>query len=382
VTSGARFSVWAKVLTDGRELSPCRVQVGDGAIVAIEPSAVPHLDDLVVEDGWLAPGLIDLQVNGAGGVDLTCAPDPSAALRHVSRILASHGVTSFCPTIVTSPPELILDRLVAYGPCTIEGGAEAVGLHVEGPFIDVAHRGVHDPRLIREPKRTEIDRWLAAARPRVVTLAPEVPGALEVIQYLTANGVIVSLGHSSADAACAQAGIAAGARMATHLFNGMPPLHHRAPGLVGAVLASQLTFGLIADGVHLDPLMLEIVIRTAGVDRVALVSDALASAGVPPGEYTLGEQRIVSDGVSVRRTDGTLAGSAMLLDGCLRNLRNWLRARLEPARLVQMATETPANALALSSKGRVAVGCDADLVVLDDEFNVKRTWVRGESVVA
>jgi N-acetylglucosamine-6-phosphate deacetylase len=374
--------VWAKVLTNGREFSPRRVEIADARIVAVEPSPSPHAGDHVVEDGWLAPGLIDLQVNGAGGVDLTSAHEPVAALECVSRSLASRGITAFCPTIVTSPAELIVNRLEAYAPRAIEGGAEALGLHVEGPFIDVKHRGVHEPGLIRAPKRSEVDGWLAAGKPRIVTLAPEIPGSIDAIQQLTSAGVVVSLGHSGADAACAQAAIAAGARMATHLFNGMPPLHHRSPGLVGAVLASDLTFGLIADGVHVDPLMIDLVLRVAGVERVALVSDALASAGVPPGEYALGEQRIVSDGVSVRRPDGTLAGSAMLLDGCLRNLRSWLGNRVEPARLVQTATQTPAKVLGLSHKGRVAVGCDADLVVLDPTFTVKQTWVGGTRVVA
>jgi N-acetylglucosamine-6-phosphate deacetylase len=165
--------------------------------------------------------------------------------------------------------------------------------------------------------------------------------------------------------------------MGTHLFNAMPPLHHRQPGLVGALLASsEAVIGLIADGVHLDPLIVELVIRLAGPDRVSLVSDALAAAGVPPGESVLGHQPVFSDGLAVRRSDSTLAGSAVLLDGCLRNVRAWLPG-LPPATLIQMATQTPARALGRLDKGRVAVGCDADLLIIGNDFRIHAAFVHG-----
>jgi N-acetylglucosamine-6-phosphate deacetylase len=211
-----------------------------------------------------------------------------------------------------------------------------------------------------------------------VTLAPECAGGIAAIRQLRDAGVVVSLGHSGADAAQAQAGLAAGARMATHLFNAMPPLHHRRPGLVGAVLASEAVVCLITDGVHLDPLIVDLVIRCVGAERVALVSDALAAAGAPPGPSVLGDQVLVSDGRQVRRTDGTLAGSAVLLDQCLKNVRAWL-PKLSPATLMDMVTGTPARLLGQQRKGRVAVGCDADLVTLDSEWNVTQVVVRGEA---
>jgi N-acetylglucosamine-6-phosphate deacetylase len=372
--------LWGRVLSDGRELPPSRIEVADGRIVHIEPAHRPGPGDVVVdEDGWIAPGLIDLQVNGAGGADLTSAADPQAALDQVARTLAQHGVTAFCPTIVSSPREVILDRLAAYRRRAIAGGAEALGLHVEGPFIDPDHRGVHDPRLLRAASPAEIEQWLAICRPSIVTLAPERPNGIDAIQQLAAAGVVVSLGHSGADAGQAQAGLAAGARMATHLFNGMPPLHHRQPGLVGAVLASDAVVCMITDGVHLDPLVIDLVIRCAGAGRVTLVSDALAAAGAPAGRSLLGDQVLISDGRQVRRTDGTLAGSAMLLDGCLKNVHGWL-PNLPPATLIEMVSGTPARLLGLQRKGRVAVGCDADLVTLDREWNVSQVVVRGERV--
>jgi N-acetylglucosamine-6-phosphate deacetylase len=372
------MNVWGRVLTDGRELPPTRIEIREGRIVGMQATERPSQQDRTIEDGWIAPGLIDLQVNGAGGADLTSASDPPAALATVARTLAAHGVTAFCPTIVSSPLSTIMRSLRAYGPQTIDGGAEVLGLHVEGPFIDPKHRGVHDPSQLRSASPGEIAQWLATGIPAIVTLAPERPGGLATICQLRDQGVTVSLGHSGADAGVALDAVRAGARMATHLFNAMPPLHHRQPGLVGALLASEdCVLGCIADGVHIDPLVIDLVVRRCGAARVALVSDALAPAGALPGESCLGDQPIVSDGRSVRRTDGTLAGSAMLLDGCLRNVRSWL-PDLAPATLVAMVTQTPSAVLGLTRKGRVAVGYDADLVILDREFNIVSTVLRGE----
>ena len=341
------LSLWGRVLTDGRELPPSRVDVADGRIVAIEPCAKQPLHVVVaVDDGWIAPGLIDLQVNGAGGVDFTAADNPEAALEHVARVLAQRGVTSFCPTLVSSAEPVIVERLALLGPRRVDGGATSLGAHVEGPFIAPERRGVHDPRALRPASTAEIERWLSVGRPAIVTLAPEVPGALEAVRQLRSAGVVVSLGHSAADAAAARAALEAGASMGTHLFNAMPPLHHRVPGVVGALLASTATLGVIADGVHVDPLILDLIVGRAGVARVALVSDALAAAGAPPGPSLLGDQTVISDGAQVRRTDGTLAGSAMLLDGGLRNARAWL-PWLSAAEVVRMATQTPADALGL-----------------------------------
>ena len=174
-----RFALWGRVLTDGRELPFSRVQVADGHIVGVEAAARPQPADIVVDDGWIAPGLIDLQVNGAGGVDLTSAADRQTAVCHVARTLALHGVTAFCPTIVSAPPGVILDCLAAYGPGPDPepGAAEVLGTHVEGPFIDPAHRGIHEPAVLRSASRDEVTHWLEAGPPAIVTLAPERPGA-------------------------------------------------------------------------------------------------------------------------------------------------------------------------------------------------------------
>lgn len=367
------------VLTDGRELPAARIETANGRIVAVRPGGGADGADLVVADGWIIPGLIDLQVNGAGGVDLTSAHDPDEAVAAVAGVLARHGVTAFCPTVVSSPPEAIPSRLVAYGARAHPGGAESLGAHLEGPFLDPEHRGVHDPAALRLPDAGEIERWLATGHPTIVTLAPELPGALAAIRRLAEAGVVVSLGHSGADAAAARAGLEAGARMGTHLFNGMPPFHHRQPGLVGALLAGSATLGIIADGVHVDPLAIDVAVRAAGPGRIALVSDALAAAATPPSPSRLGAQTVLSDGRIARRADGTMAGSAILVDGGLRNVRSWL-PWLPPAEVVRMATRTPAEALGgdvAARKGRVAPGYDADLVILDPDWQVVATVVRG-----
>ncbi len=382
--SGGRleFVLWGRVLTDGQELPVSRVAVADGKIVGVEAAAQPMPGDLVVDAGWIAPGLIDLQVNGAGGADLTSATDRKVALWQVARTLAAHGVTGFCPTIVSAPPSLMLDCVAAYSAgqdARPPRAAEALGIHVEGPFIDPDHRGIHDRGVLRLVSPDELSQWLTAGPPAIVTLAPERPGGLDAIAELSAAGVLVSLGHSGADAEQGCAGLRAGARMATHLFNSMPPLHHRQPGLVGALLASTAVVGLIADGVHVDRLAVDLVVNRAGPERVALVSDALAAAGAPPGPSRLGGQVLESDGQVVRHADRTLAGSARLLDHGLRNVRAWLPT-LPPAKLIDMATRTPASLLGLRRKGRVAEGCDADLIVLDADFNVLSTIVRGEVV--
>jgi len=369
-------------MTGGWEISACRIEIEAGSIAAVLPGGTPEGADLVVEDGWIIPGLIDLQVNGAGGMDLTSAEKPDLAVAEVARVLARHGVTAFCPTIITSPPDAILSRLGAYGPKSHPGGAESLGAHLEGPFLSPKRPGVHEPSHLRLADPREIEDWIDSVPPAIVTLAPELPGGLEAVDLLVRAGVLVSLGHSNADADDTLAALATGARMGTHIFNAMAPLHHRDPGLVGALLASDAMVSLIADGVHIDSLVVDLVVRAAGVERVALVSDALAAADVPSGAVSLGGQIVVSDGLSVRRQDGTLAGSSLLLDGCLRNAVRWL-PWLAPAQVVRMATQTPVDALGGSvaaRKGRIEAGCDADLAIMNYGWQVVGTVARGEMV--
>jgi N-acetylglucosamine-6-phosphate deacetylase len=413
-------AIWGPVLTGGAERPPSRITLQGGRIETITTESAPCPGDLVVEEGWIAPGLIDLQVNGAGGVDLTSlaglavesppalrisgragraqgvgprSRDPAAldpcgdpdagaggrALERVARVLVRHGVTAFCPTLVSAPAEMILARLPDLAPRRIAAGAASLGAHLEGPFLSPAHAGVHDARVLRPPTDAEVGTWLAAGPPTLVTLAPELPGGLAAIERLVQAGVRVSLGHSGADARQAQAALAAGATLGTHLFNAMPPLHHRAPGLVGALLASDATLCLIADGFHLDPLLIDLVVRRAGPGRVALVSDALSAAGTAAGGATLAGQDLVRDGSVLRRADGTLAGSLQLLDVALRNVHRWL-PDLGPAALVEMVTGAPARAIGAHDRGRLASGCVADLLVFDRDLDLQQVILGGSRV--
>lgn len=376
------FALYGTVLDGGNELERCRVSIDGQTIASVESGSAPRPGDVVVERGWIAPGLIDLHVHGAGGVDLTSADDPRKAVASVARSLARCGVTAFCPTVSSSRPETYAKVLPAYGPGVHGNGAESLGANLEGPFLDPLRRGFQDPSVLRHPSADEIARWIELGPPRIVTLAPELPGGPEAVRQLVAAGVVVSLGHSDADADGATAAIAAGARHGTHLFNAMPALHHRKPGLIGALLASDATVEIIADGIHLHPLVVELVVRAAGIDRACLVTDGLAAMGQPPGPTRLGDQEVVSDGRVVRRADGTLAGTAVSLDECLRNARAWLRW-LPPAMVLKMATSTPASVLGpavAARKGRIAPGYDADAILLDEAWNVTRTYVRGVAI--
>lgn len=382
-----RLRLRGRVLTDGRDLGETLVEVAGGRIARVAAASGPPRPDDVQPPpgGLLVPGLVDLHVHGAGGVDLASHPDPAEAVAAVAATLARHGVTAFCPTLPSLLPAAYPAKLRAFGPHALPGRAECLGAYLEGPFLSPRYRGVHDPRAVRPISRDEIQAWLATGPPAAITLAPELEGAAEAIPALAAAGVAVAVGHSAASAQQAQAALRLGASRATHLFNAMPPLHHREPGLAGALLADDAAIlEVIADGVHLDPLVVDLAIRAAGPRRVALITDALAPAGQPPGASLLGDQPVQSDGIVARRvSDGTLAGSAILLDQSLRNVRAWqrLRSSLSDAEVVLLATATPASAIGVADrKGRIAAGYDADLVLLDSEWNVVQVFVRGQPV--
>jgi N-acetylglucosamine-6-phosphate deacetylase len=250
----------------------------------------------------------------------------------------------------------------------------ALGLHVEGPYLSPLRAGAHDPALLRDPDPDELAGWIASGGLRIVTLAPERDGAIEAIEQLVAGGVVVSIGHTDADAPTTARAIEAGARYATHLFGAMSPFHHRAPGVPGALLADdRVTLGLILDGHHLDPTVVELVARLAA-GRVSLVSDAIAALGLGDGGHRLGGRVVeVRDGAA-RLPDGTLAGSVVGLDACMRAFTA-ITASARAA--IAAVTETPARLLGDRERGRLEVGARADLVLLDDALGVRMTIVGG-----
>jgi N-acetylglucosamine-6-phosphate deacetylase len=289
--------------------------------------------------------MLDLQVNGAGGFDLT--EEPGAVWR-VGAVLPRFGVTAFLPTLV-SPSLATVARAqeaVADGPPDGYAGADPLGWHVEGPFIAPTRSGAHDPSRLLLPDAVAVRDWSPGSGIRMVTLAPELPGALDLVRQLTGNGVVVSAGHSAATFDEAIAGFDAGIRAVTHLFNAMAALDRREPGLAGAALADdRITIGLIVDGLHVHPGLVAIVRRAVGADRLAVVSDAIAALGMPPGAYRLAGRDVVVDETSARLPDGGLAGCVIGLDEAVRNLADF--AAIDLADAARAATEVPARLLGL-----------------------------------
>jgi N-acetylglucosamine-6-phosphate deacetylase len=322
-------------------------------------------------DGIFAPGLCDLQVNGAGGHEVT---DGAAALDAIDAIQLEHGVTSYLATIVSTADEATVERSVAeLAERAADPSSPMAGVHLEGPFLSGAHAGMHPAEGLRSPA-DGVPAYFSSEAVRLVTLAPELPGALDLIATLSTRGVAVSLGHSGASAAVAQRAIDAGARIVTHVFNAMAPLHHRAPGLAGVALTdARALVGIIADGVHVDPLVLELARRAAG-PRVILISDATPAAAAPPGRYHLAGVEIESTRSGVVQTaGGRLAGTALTLDAALCNWASMTEASLGEA--IAAAGETPAAALGLVAGLRP--GAAADIVLLDDAGSVRRVMRHG-----
>lgn len=352
----------------------CLVTVENEKITAIEPATVPTGGCLGGPTFRIVPGLLDIQLNGAFGDDFA---DPSADMERIGRGLPQFGVTGFVPTIVTSPVAAYAPALANLRRAPAAREARPLGVHIEGPFISPQHPGTHDPALLRMPDIAEARAWLEGGDVRYVTLAPELPGALPLISLLADRGVRVAMGHTDATWAEAEAAVAAGATQATHLFNAMRPLRHRDPGIAGFVLATHVTAGFIADGYHVAFETLRLVARVKGPDEAYLVTDALSGLGLPPGRYRLAGREYISDGTCGRLPDGTLSGSLLPLNRALRNLVD--RVGLEPGEAVRLATLNPARALGLDgSLGRIEVGRGADLVLLDDGWEVQATIIGGQ----
>lgn len=351
-------------------------------IAAVAPAAELHAEpgeELLDAGGLvLAPGFIDLQLNGGFGHDFTRDPQ---TMWPVAAQLPRYGVTGFLPTIVTSPPQTVVraQEIVRRQPHSSKGAAP-LGLHVEGPFLSPAKKGAHNRDHLRAPRGSLVEGWTPSTGVRLVTLAPELPGALDLVRTLRQNDVVVSAGHSLATYEEALAGFRAGVTYGTHLFNAMPPLHHRRPGLAGALLAAgDVCAGLIADGVHVHPALVRFVWHLLGPRRLTLVTDAMAALGMPPGQYHLGDHSVAVDEQRAALPDGTLAGSILSLDQALRNLIQFSNCSTGEA--LQTITSTPAAILGLGEqKGRIAPGYDADLTLLTSDLNIRATFVAGEKV--
>ncbi len=367
----------AKILTpNGERKGDCLIQEGKIAALGDHISA-ENTPTLNATNLYLAPGFIDLQCNGGFGHDFTA--DPTTIWKVASQ-LPQFGVTSFLPTTITSPLETVVAAQKVLREESSPLAARVLGLHVEGPYLNPQKKGAHNLDYLREPNVTEIGAWSAENNVRLVTLAPELPNAHAMIAQLRERGVVVSAGHSMATFDEAIAAFDAGVRYGTHLFNAMPPLHHRNPALVGALLHDErVTVGIIPDGVHVDPTLVNMVWQVAG-GRINVVTDAMAAMGWSAGAYRLGDRTVTVDETTARLEDGTLAGSIVTLDVAVQNFWEWTGCSVAEA--IQAVTEVPADLLGLKNKGWIEVGNDADLVLLDQNLNIKRTIIGGETAYA
>jgi N-acetylglucosamine-6-phosphate deacetylase len=340
-------------------------------------AAAPAGDDAST---WLAPGFVDVHVHGWGGFD---AMGSTADLDGMARALLRQGVTSFLPSGWTTPMPVLqafAERVRRWIPNAPADGAEPLGFNLEGPFISEARKGAHNPEFIQTPADvawSEIEPLLDGLR--LTTVAPEIPGALELIRRLRRLGVRVAIGHSAADLEQALAGYDAGGTTTTHLFNAMTGIEHRSPGVAVAALTRDDAFvELIADGHHVDPALWPIVQRTKPVDRLILVSDALAMAGMGDGRVTVGGMDIdVVDGRCTIWGTSTLAGSVIALDSAVRNL---VRHGSSLPAAIAAASANPLEMLGVEDRGRLEVGLRADLVELTDDLRVSRVWRAGQIV--
>ncbi len=365
------------------------VLVEDGVIVSVGPRDAfeAPVQTFHFPDAVVAPGLVDIHIHGAAGHD--AMHFTREAESEVGRLLARHGVTSYLPTTITASDDATqtaLDRLARCVADCPSGDldspiAQPLALHLEGPFISHARRGVHPPQYIQDASIDRFNRYIEAAQGTVaiLTIAPEIPGALGVIRSASARNIVCSIGHTNAEYDETRAAIEAGARHTTHTFNAMRPIDHRNPGVTGAVLTDHRIYAdIIVDGLHVVPPMVDLFLRCKGTERAVLISDAISATGMPAGNYRLGDFDVHVDGL---RCDchGKLAGSVLTLDYAVRNVMGFAGWTLQDA--VRIATLNPAQLLGLEHrKGQLIPGADADLIVLTPRGEVLRTFIGGQGI--
>lgn len=355
----------------------------DEAILGVADAVPDGAEVIDAQGGIVAPGLVDVHCHGFMGWD--SSHGSAEELRRMSEQAARWGTTAWLPTTMTLDWPVLARAFAAIRTAQADSlrpdwrGAQVLGCHAEGPFINVRRKGAQSASSVQRPDIEKLRPWAGVVR--LMTVAPEVDGALPFIREAAALGVRLSMGHTDAGAAEARAGVDAGIDHATHLFNAMSPLSHRAPGVVGAALADDRVYcELIADTFHVDPLLFGVVARLKG-EKLVLITDSIQSAQLPDGTYDQMGQRVVVEGIRCRFPDGTIAGSALTMDAAVRNFR--AHTGLALWRVVNMASLYPARSIGVDNrKGSLAAGKDADIVIADAEFNVRMTFVRGRCAFA
>lgn len=376
VISGGTVHTGQRILTDGW------LAVEEGLVAAVGEGEVPstwaHLPQIEAAGHHVVPGFVDIHSHGGGGAAFGAGTSIVDDARVVIATHFAHGTTTMMASLVTQPLPTLRAAVEALADL-VEAG-DLAGIHLEGPWLSPAHRGAHDPELLRDPAIEDID-YLLGARPgavKMVTIAPELTGGLDAVRRIVGHGAIAAIGHTDADAAMASASVDAGVTLATHLFNAMLPIHHRVPGPVLALLEDpRVAVELVADGVHLHALTLEHAARSAGPARTVLVTDAMAAAGVSDGEYLLGDLVVdVVDGVARLREGGSIAGSTLTLDAALRFASTV--AGVPFAHALAAVTTTPAAVLGRTDVGNLEPGARADIVMLDEAVTVREVFRAGQ----
>src|SRR5215468_2294043 len=375
-----------KAITPATEIRDAGILIRDGEIERIgkrdELELPAGATEIRAEDSTAIPGFIDVHIHGAGGRDVM--EGTPEALSVVTQRVAQRGTTSIVATTVTAPTDYTLravEGIAKYITMQLEYDdlrAEVLGMHFEGPFLSKERRGMHPAELLQSPSAERLQQFLhaAAGSARILTIAPELLGAMPCIDAARSLGMVVSIGHTDATYEQARAAIAHGAHNATHVYNAMRPFSHRDPGVIGAVLTSpEVNAELIADGIHVDEIAMKVLLQAKGPERVVLISDGTMATGMPDGKYTLGGvEFIVVDGVC-RDGEGRLAGSTLTLDRALRNI---VRLGIPLADAVRMLTVNPATVLGIEfKKGALRTGADADILLLNEALQITKVWTRG-----
>jgi N-acetylglucosamine-6-phosphate deacetylase len=371
-----------KVVTPLEVIDKADILIEDGKLVAIGPNlANTDVAETIDAEGQIvAPGYIDVHTHGSAGHDTM--DGTREAIEGMAAFFATHGVTSFCATTLTVGAEDIMTSVRAVHDCQqnpVEG-AQPLGVHLEGPYIEAGKKGAQPEKHVKTASVGDYKDFFSLGNIRLITFAPEIEENKELIAFARARGAAAVVGHSDASYEQMVEAVKLGINHATHTFNQMAGIHHRKPGTVsGVLLLDEIYAEFIADGVHLHPAIVDMIVRLKGPDRALLITDAISGAGMPDGDYELGGQKIVVKEGAVRLEDGTLAGSALTMDQAVRNVRAFTGRPL--AECIRMATLTPARSIGVAGrKGSLEPGKDADIVILDRDLNVVTTMVGGKIV--
>ena len=357
------------------------VLIENGKIKEINPANPTDTDVIDANGLYLSPGFIDVHIHGAGGHDTM--DGTFEAINEIAKVIVKRGTTSFTPTTMTVAADDIRKSMKVIKEAKLNGtdGANVLGAHLEGPFINSSAIGAQNPNFLIPPSIENFNKIVGDCEDAVtsITLAPEVDGAKELTKYLSSKGIVVSIGHTKANYDQAMEGIKCGCSHATHLFNAMTPLAHREPGVVGAVLDSDITTETISDGIHIAYPSLRIAYKAKGTDKVLLVTDAMMACCMPDGKYSLGGQDVIVENGAARLLSGALAGSVLTLDNAVRNV--YKNSEYPLYEVVKMASYNGAKFCKVDNrKGQIKEGFDADLLLFDEDINIKSVLVNGKIV--